>query len=165
MNCHFDALELTGSDGIYFRSLDEFKVAQCCEVQTWILEPVRIWLTSGTSAKESQIITGVALAWLSEHNVESVHLDIRLRIYRVGEPCKIISYLLTVLGKAISERRESGRSERLATNGRCEKADSIQVHQAKQVLEREPPNKRKGRCRVQACTVLPYKLLVHSTKN
>ena len=56
---------------------------------------LEVWLTSRTSAKESQIVTIAALAWLTKHNVESVHFDIRLRIYRVGETCELISDLIT----------------------------------------------------------------------
>jgi len=54
-----------------------------------------VWFTSRTSAKEGQIVTSVALARLTKHNVESVHLDIHLRIYRVGETYELISDLIT----------------------------------------------------------------------
>jgi len=53
-----------------------------------------VWLTSRTSAKEGQIVTSVALTRLTKHNVEFVHLDIRLRIYRVGETYELISDLI-----------------------------------------------------------------------
>ena len=46
--------------------------------------------------KEGQIVTSVALTWLTESNVESVHFDICLRrIYQVGETCELISDLIT----------------------------------------------------------------------
>jgi hypothetical protein len=54
-----------------------------------------VWFTSRTSAKEGQIVMSVALARLTKPNVESVRLDIRLRIYRVGETYELISDLIT----------------------------------------------------------------------
>jgi hypothetical protein len=54
-----------------------------------------IWFTSRTSAKEGQIVMSVALARLTKPNVESVRLDIRLHIYRVGETYELISDLIT----------------------------------------------------------------------
>ena len=54
-----------------------------------------VWLTSRMSAKKGWIVTGVALARLTEHNVESVYLDKHLRIYQVRETCELISDLIT----------------------------------------------------------------------
>jgi hypothetical protein len=51
-------------------------------------------LTNRTSAKEGQTVTSVALPQLTEHNVEFVHVDIRLRIYWVGETCELISDII-----------------------------------------------------------------------
>jgi hypothetical protein len=56
---------------------------------------LEVWLTRRTSANEGQIVVSVALARLTEHDVESVHFDIRLRIYRVGETCELVSDLMT----------------------------------------------------------------------
>jgi hypothetical protein len=52
---------------------------------------IEVWLTSRTCAKEGRIVTSVALTRLTKHNVESVHLDICLRIYRVGETYELMS--------------------------------------------------------------------------
>jgi hypothetical protein len=53
---------------------------------------------------EGQIVVSVALARLTEHDVESVHFDIRLHIYRVGETCELVSDLITQKIKADNYR-------------------------------------------------------------
>ena len=59
---------------------------------------------SRTSANEGQIVVSVALAWLTEHDVEFIHFDIRLHTYRVRETCELISDLIMQKIKADNYR-------------------------------------------------------------
>ena len=63
-----------------------------------------------------------------------------------------------------SVHRERSRCTRLAAEGQCKEANSIQIQARGRVIQSKPPNKRNCRNRVQPSPSPPYGLFIGSAK-